>query len=189
MQIDLSEFVPCPIFPDRYLINRYGQVYSLHSKKLISQRLDRYGYVRCNLYRDGEHVTITIHRLVALAFIPNPDNLPEINHKDGNKLNNHVDNLEWVTTSENQKHAYSIGLSKPKLGEQNPTAKYTKEDVVKVCELLKNGFGNAQIAKITGYSLSFIEKIKYGECWTHITSKYGIQPKVKRATTIETTSK
>lgn len=187
MKINLDKFVPCPIFPDRYLINREGKVYSLISKKLISQRLDRYGYLRCNLYRNQKQVTITVHRLVAMAFLPNPNNLPEVNHKDGNKLNNHIDNLEWVTTSENQKHAFRIGLSKPKIGEKNPAAKYTKEDVIKVCKLLKQGFGNAEIVKTTGYSRSFVEKIKYGECWTHITHKFGIQPKVERATTIETT--
>lgn len=183
----MKGFINSPIFSDRYLINEYGEIYSIRSNKLISQRLDKYGYMRCNLYRDNKQVTITIHRLVALAFIENPLNLPEVNHIDGNKKNNHVNNLEWVTSRENQLHAFKIGLQKGNKGESNGTSKYKEEDAIKVCELLKQKYTNKEIVNSTGYSISFIEKIKYGECWTYITKEYGIIPKAKRATTIENT--
>lgn len=88
---------------------------------------DRKGYPVVNLYRDGNGSTKSIHRLVAQAFVPNPDNKPDVNHKDGDKHNNSVDNLEWVTKSENMKHAYQTGLAKPHasygmLGKKNPNA-------------------------------------------------------------------
>ena len=65
-----------------------------------------------NIKLNGKKVTIRIHRAVAQTFIPNPHNLPEVNHKDGNKQNNIADNLEWVTRSENDLHAFNNGLRK-----------------------------------------------------------------------------
>src|SRR5690625_1762957 len=76
-------FMPTYILPDRYLVNREGEVFSIRSDRLISQRLDRYGYLRVNLYEGTKNLTVTVHRLVAKAFVPNPDNLPEVNHIDG----------------------------------------------------------------------------------------------------------
>ena len=70
------------------------------------------GYHHVGLWKNNEVKSMKVHRLVALAFIPNPENKPCINHKDGNKLNNHVNNLEWCTYSENLKHAYDTGLMK-----------------------------------------------------------------------------
>lgn len=83
------------------------------------------GYYSVDLYSGGKRIKRRVNRLVANAFIPNPNNLPEVNHKDGNKLNNTVDNLEWVTKSENMKHAFKTGLAKPSygmLGKKNPNA-------------------------------------------------------------------
>lgn len=68
------------------------------------------GYLKVGLSVDGIHKYYLVHRLVAQAFIPNPNNLPQVNHIDGNKLNNHVDNLEWVSSYENQQHAVKNGL-------------------------------------------------------------------------------
>lgn len=85
----------------------------------------RDGYMCADLYQDNERQKKRIHRVVAEAFIPNPDNKPDINHKDGNKLNNHVDNLEWVTKLENNRHGWGNGLITPSrsmLGRSNPNA-------------------------------------------------------------------
>ncbi len=70
-------------------------------------------YFRVNLYKNGKRKSVRIHRLKAIAFIPNPLNYPEVNHKDGNTLNNDLRNLEWVTKRENVLHAVSFGLMKP----------------------------------------------------------------------------
>lgn len=75
--------------------------------------LNRYGYRRVGV---GHENAQYVHRMVAETFIPNPNNLPQVNHIDGCKTNNHVDNLEWVTESENMQHAFRIGLKKPSPG-------------------------------------------------------------------------
>lgn len=88
-----------PEYEGIYEVSNFGCVKK--GTKLISQHKDNKGYLRVSLYRDGEHKSMKVHRLVALAFIPNPDSLPMINHKDEVKTNNHVDNLEWCDSKYN----------------------------------------------------------------------------------------
>lgn len=85
-------------------------------------------YLSVDLGKGNSH---TIHRLVAITFLPNPKNLPQINHKDGNKWNNRLENLEWCTGSENMQHAYKIGLQTPK----QPLFRYKR----KVISISNNG--------------------------------------------------
>ena len=87
---------------------RYGRVYY----SLCKSKLTRDGYCESTLFKDGKPKHIRTHRIVAEAFCPNPDNKLEVNHIDGCKVNNTAWNLEWVTSSENQKHAYRLGLQK-----------------------------------------------------------------------------
>lgn len=79
---------------------------------ILTQRDNSNGYLRCNLNVNGKRKSYLVHRLVADLFIPNPNNKPFINHIDGNKHNNLVDNLEWCTRSENEKHAWKFGLKR-----------------------------------------------------------------------------
>lgn len=85
-------------FESKYKINRLGEVFNKETGKNLTASVDKCnGYAKYNLYINGENHTCLAHRLVACAFIPNPENLPQIHHKDGNKQNNTVDNLEWVS--------------------------------------------------------------------------------------------
>jgi len=95
-----------------YQVSNLGRVESLQRdvNLILKPRLRRDGYLIVSLSKNGKVKSKPIHRLVATAFIPNPDNKKTVNHKDGNKLNNHVTNLEWNTSSENNKHAYNIGI-------------------------------------------------------------------------------
>lgn len=89
-----------------YMISNTGDVYSKISNKILKPRKHTGGYLRCGLRGKDKF----IHRLVAQAFIPNPQNKPQVNHIDGDKTNNCVDNLEWSTSSENIGHAHRTGL-------------------------------------------------------------------------------
>jgi hypothetical protein len=101
--IELKEF-PC------YYATKNGDIYSSKSNKVLRKYNHVKGYLFVELCINGKRVVKTIHRLIAKAYISNPDNKPQVNHINGNKKDNSVINLEWSTNSENQKHAYSNGL-------------------------------------------------------------------------------
>lgn len=98
-----------PGFPD-YECSVYGEVYSKRTQRLLSPGEDGKGYYSVVLCRDGKQYTKKIHKLVALTFLPNPENKTDVNHIDTIKKNNRLTNLEWCTHSENMKHAYANGL-------------------------------------------------------------------------------
>lgn len=149
-----------------YKITTTGIVYT---EKGICKKpsLDKKGYAHIILSQNGIKTTYLVHRLVAEQYIPNPDNLPQVNHIDGNKSNNCVTNLEWVTASTNINHSFSNNLSNYK-GERNGRAKLTKLQVIEIKQLLKQGFKNKEIADIFNISKSVISDIKCGRKWTHI---------------------
>ena len=105
-------------FP-KYSISDDGRVRNNSTNKLLTPHTDSNGYLSVNLYRNGKHFIKRVHRLVAEAFIPNPLNLHDINHKDGNKLNNHKLNLEYCTRSYNMLHSYRTLGKKPRSTDRN----------------------------------------------------------------------
>jgi transposase len=118
---------------------------------------------------------ISVHRLVAFAFITNdnPIEKTQVNHIDGNKLNNVVENLEWVTPLENQLHALRTGLKIPVRGSQSGTAKLSEKQAVEICELLSKGNRVCDIVRMKEYATkSIVEKIKNKKRWGHITKDY-----------------
>lgn len=96
-----------------------------HTYKSINLKpsINKYGYYYVDLYANGNKRKMTVHRIVAIAFIPNPDNKPEVNHKDGIKANCTVSNLEWLTHAENNRHAFDTGLNIGMFGSDNPKSK------------------------------------------------------------------
>lgn len=125
------------------------------------------GYPRVNLFGKGKkRLSVPIHRLVAEAFIPNPDNLPQVNHKDGNKLNNTVENLEWVSCSENVAHAVRTGLMTNHFfamyGEAHPGHKYSDAQVEDIRRMYASGIKGTAIARKYGMSKAHVYKILRG---------------------------
>ena len=119
-------------YENLYKISNYGNIYSVVKQKSKSTRKKPNGYIIVDLCKNGIVHTKHIHRLVAEAFIPNPNGLPQVNHIDGNKQNNCVDNLEWCTCKENMQHAVENGLIKKGENHKLYKRKLSDETVLKM---------------------------------------------------------
>ena len=97
----LGNIVSCPRQQGARFVNQY---------KILGTKVNKFGYKEVALSKDGITKTVLLHRLIAIHFVPNPDNLPVVNHKNGIKTDNRIENLEWVTRSQNTKHAYVNNL-------------------------------------------------------------------------------
>lgn len=107
-----ENYIPIKGFENLYGIDENGNIFGYKRNRVVKQKLNRFGYCTIKLCKENKLYYFMVHRLVAQTFIPNPNDLPQVNHKDGNKQNNNVDNLEWCTQSYNMKHAYKMGLEK-----------------------------------------------------------------------------
>lgn len=149
-----------------YVIN--GGVYK-KKPVLLKGSVSRNGYHRHTLSFLDKRVYKNTHRIVAEAFILNPENKPQINHKDGNKLNNSVSNLEWCDAKDNLNHAYRTGLAKGKAGIQNSMAVLSEQQVLEIVTLYRSGMKQVDIAKKFGQKFQNISCIVNGKSWSSIT--------------------
>ena len=161
--------------PTNYDVSNIGDVRNRTTGKILSQYTDRDGYKHATISVDGKQYHPGVHRYVAEAFIPNPDNKPEVNHLNGIKGINVVCNLEWATTSENVQHAFDTGLKSSILGSDNVLSHYTDRQIKKVCKMLEQGISNKKISEKTGVDRKYITDIKKGRRWKHISKNYNIR--------------
>jgi predicted XRE-type DNA-binding protein len=131
-------------------------------------RHNRYGYPEVRLTVNNKTKRFNVHRLVAEAFIPNPENKPIVNHKDGFKKNNCVGNLEWVTAKENTQHAINMRLM-GSVGESNHNSKFKRKDIIKIRKMYATGkFKQVELADIFNTNQPHISAIVRGERWSHL---------------------
>ena len=153
-----------------YQVSSLGKVKSLnfnHTKKekILKLMSDRYGYLRVDLCKEGKRKTYKVHRLVAQAFIPNPENKPEVNHKDEDKTNNKVENLEWMTCKEN----INYGTRTERSGKSQTNDKKRSKPIyginVKTNEKIE--FPSTREAQRNGFNHSHIVNCLKGRLKTH----------------------
>src|SRR5690606_37998883 len=146
-------------FGEYYEVSNMGAIRNTKSGRILKPKVNKNGYVEVVFTVNRKQKTYKLHRLVALAFIPNIENKPQVNHKDGNKLNCKYDNLEWSTNSENQKHARLIGLN-GEIGESHSHAKLTESDVLKIRDMYDGGeYTYDDLSKLFNISNSHIGAI------------------------------
>jgi len=160
-------------FEGYYKINSGGIVYSYISNKYLKPTMNRCGYYYVSLYLNTYVKKYTIHRIVAKTFISNPYNKPEVNHINGVKTDNRVENLEWCTSLQNMIHAWEMGLIKPckhtqefkdilsneRMGVGNPMASLTYNEVIDLRIDFNNKINRKDIAKKYNISLRSVYAI------------------------------
>jgi hypothetical protein len=129
------------------------------------------GYLKVALSRPGNSRGMFVHRLVAMAFLPNPLGLPQVNHIDCDRANSHVSNLEWVTASQNNKHAFAVGRLRPptdRRGGDINGARLTEAMVIQARAMRRDGVSCYQIARTLGVHRSTIDDVVSGHTWAHV---------------------
>ena len=155
-----------------YEINNKGHVRRLKGRfcpdapRLLNPKKNTSGYFQVRLSNNGYFKAFTLHRLLCLTFKPNPLLLPVVNHIDGNKLNNDLDNLEWTTYKQNNDHAmYVLGKNR---GSARAFAKLNESDIPIIRTLTSRGFSTRQIGRLFATSGAAISHISTKRSWTHV---------------------
>lgn len=159
---------PIKGYEGKYFVSSLGRIKSLPNRSrrtelILKPQNQTYSFI--DLCKDGKVKKLTIHRIVAINFLDNPQNKPDVNHIDGNKHNNKLSNLEWVTKSENIKHSYATGLNSC-VGAKNSQCKLTEKEAV---EIYNSNARTKDLSIQYNITQSTICDIRKGRSWTHAT--------------------
>lgn len=164
-----EKWAPVKGYEGYYEVSNLGRIKSLKRFGVLKDRLLKpgvmsKGYLTVRLFIDGNATCLLLHRLIAIAFLPNPDNKLEVNHIDSNIRNCTLSNLEWCTRSENIKHSYSFGKN-TQTGIRNSKCKLSEDDVHSIRKSNKLNVEEARLHKVSAATISSIRRRK---TWTHI---------------------
>tara|TARA_Y100000296_G_scaffold84516_1_gene118023 strand:- start:732 stop:1427 length:696 start_codon:yes stop_codon:yes gene_type:complete len=160
-----------------YFVDSNGSIYSKYkggskSGVKLKPTLDKYGYCKYGLQVRGEQLTVRGHRVVAQTFIPNPENKPQVNHINGIKTDNRVENLEWVTSKENVEHRDAMGLTAR--GNRAGNVSISEDMAHAICNMLQDNYRIIDIHKELGVPRYIIGNIYRRVTWTHVSNQYNI---------------
>lgn len=151
------------------LVSDHGRVMTEKTELIRKVNYSVGGYGRITHFYEGKVSYHYVHRIVGKAFIGNDQQKPQINHKDGQKDNNRIDNLEWVTEKENTAHAYETGLRRKRATNKGKKWKqFTKKEVISIRESLKNGISKSELARKHGVKWETIKSIEMRRTWKNI---------------------
>lgn len=163
----MDDWVNVREYEDNYKINKRGVIKNIKTGKTISTHICKgTGYIMVNLWKNGKRKLKSLHRVLAESFIENIENNPCVNHKDGNKNNNSLSNLEWVTYSENTNHAYLNKLLSK--GEGHYKARLDTTQVIFIKYWLSLGYRQKEIAENFKVSKSLITDINTKRTWRDV---------------------
>ena len=157
---------------EKDVVRKDGRTHRVHARQML-KREDPNGYLRVNLSKGNRVLPCLLHRVIASAFLPNPDSdvYDCINHKDGNKKNNSLENLEWCTRTQNMHHAWKnldMNLPPRKRGEDHTISKLTEEKVLRIRDRISRGDRIVDIARDFDVVPGTIDHIKRRHTWKHI---------------------
>ena len=182
----IEEWKPIIDYENLYMISNLGRVKKLENQvtqkdlkgniytrtfpeKILKERNNKTDYITVGLNTNNTSKTFRIHRLVAIHFIPNPENKPEVNHINGIKSDNRLENLEWCTSAENSKHALETELTKIQYGSETTNSKLTEKEVLEIRKLKETtNMTSTEIGKLFGVNQPAISKIIHRKTWKHI---------------------
>ena len=161
-----------------YWVTREGRVF--RGNKELKKNKGTVGYVTVSIkYNDGTRKVRFVHRLVAEAFIENPENKPIVNHKNLIKTDNRVDNLEWVTAKENNQHAHDNGAFRTNGAHHHSI--FSDDVIHKICEMIQNGRRTVDIVNFMNVPKYLVFDIRTKRIWNHISDDYVfVTPRVRR---------
>lgn len=149
----------------QYNVTKQGSITNVCSGQTLKPFVDRHGYENYSLWGDdGARKTVRCHQLVAKMFVPNPGQHVQVDHIDGNKRNNTVENLNWVSNLENAHRAMANGLM--------PHSVFNDDQVKQICQRLENGESQSQISRDMDVPRSAVAAIKLRRNWKHISKDY-----------------
>ena len=185
IRVIIGDWAPVYMFGEKtkYIIHKYtGQVINTKTNKEVKHSIDKDGYHKVHLYHNGKDKNFRINRLVYMSFYGDDefnDEITEVNHKNLNRDDNSLHNLEACSTLYNIQHSITYGARKDYRGSKSVLAKYDENTAQQISELLQAGYSNTEISQLLNIPMTNVSDIKRRRTWTHVSNKYVLPEYVK----------